>query len=72
MKKKLLFSPIGLAAIAITLLFGVLVISLIPSLRIDLTEDRLYSLSEGTLSILSSLNEPIELERILRVPSNRE
>ena len=61
MKKKLLFSPIGLAAIAITLLFGVLVISLIPSLRIDLTEDRLYSLSEGTLSILSSLSEPIEL-----------
>ena len=61
MKKKLLFSPIGLAAIAITLLFGVLVISLIPSLRIDLTGDRLYSLSEGTLSILSSLNEPIEL-----------
>ena len=61
MRKKLLFSPIGLTAIAITLLFGVLVISLIPSLRIDLTEDRLYSLSEGTLSILSSLNEPIEL-----------
>ena len=61
MKKKLLFSPLGLTAIAITLLFGVLVISLIPSLRIDLTEDRLYSLSEGTLSILSSLNEPIEL-----------
>ena len=49
MKKKLLFSPLGLTAIAITLLFGVLVISLIPSLRIDLTEDRLYSLSEGTL-----------------------
>ena len=61
MKKKLIFSPLGLTAIAITLLFGVLVISLIPSLRIDLTEDRLYSLSEGTLSILSSLNEPIEL-----------
>ena len=61
MKKKLLFSPLGLMAIAISLLFGVLVISLIPSLRIDLTEDRLYSLSEGTLSILSSLNEPIEL-----------
>ena len=61
MKKKLLFSPLGLTAIAITLLFGVFVISLIPSLRIDLTEDRLYSLSEGTLSILSSLNEPIEL-----------
>ena len=61
MKRKLLFSPLGLTAIAITLLFGVLVISLIPSLRIELTEDRLYSLSEGTLSILSSLNEPIEL-----------
>ena len=61
MKKKLLFSPLGLMAIAISLLFGVLVISLIPSLRIDLTEDRLYSLSEGTLSILAGLNEPIEL-----------
>ena len=61
MKKKLLFSPLGLTAIAITLLFGVLAISLIPSLRIDLTEDRLYSLSKGTLSILSSLSEPIEL-----------
>ena len=61
MKKKLLFSPIGLTAIAFTLLFGVLVISFIPSLRIDLTEDRLYSLSEGTLNILSNLSEPIEL-----------
>ena len=61
MKKKLLFSPFGLTAIAVSLLFGVLIISLMPSLRIDLTEDRLYSLSEGTLSILSNLNEPIEL-----------
>ena len=61
MKKKLLFSPFGLTTIAFTLLFGVLVISLLPSLRIDLTEDRLYSLSEGTLNILSNLNEPIEL-----------
>ena len=61
MKKKLLFSPFGLTTIAFTLLFGVLIISLIPSLRIDLTEDRLYSLSEGTLNILSNLNEPIEL-----------
>ena len=61
MKKKFLFSPFGLTTIAFTLLFGVLVISLMPSLRIDLTEDRLYSLSEGTLNILSNLNEPIEL-----------
>ena len=61
MKKKFLFSPFGLTTIALTLLFGVLVISLMPSLRIDLTEDRLYSLSEGTLNILSNLNEPIEL-----------
>ena len=61
MKKKLLFSPFGLTTIAVSLLFGVFIISLMPSLRIDLTEDRLYSLSEGTLSILSNLNEPIEL-----------
>ena len=61
MNKKVLFSSFGLAAIALILLLSVLVVSFLPNLRIDLTEDRLYSLSDGTRNILSSLNQPIEL-----------
>ena len=61
MNKKVLFSSFGLAAIALILLLSVLVVSFLPSLRIDLTEDRLYSLSDGTRNILASLNQPVEL-----------
>ena len=61
MNSKSLFSSFGLAAIAIGLLFSVLFISLLPSLRMDLTEDNLYSLSAGTRSIVSSLQDPIEI-----------
>ena len=61
MNKKVLFSSFGLAAIALVLLLSVLVVSFLPSLRIDLTEDRLYSLSDGTRNILASLNQPVEL-----------
>ena len=61
MNKKVLFSSFGLAAIALILLLSVLVVSFLPSLRIDLTEDRLYSLSDGTRNILASLSQPVEL-----------
>ena len=61
MNSKSLFSSFGLVTIAVGLLFSVLFISLLPSLRVDLTEDNLYSLSEGTRSIVSSLEEPIEI-----------
>ena len=37
MNKKFLFSPAGLVGIAVALVFSVAVISLFPSLRIDLT-----------------------------------
>ena len=45
MNQKSLFSSFGLAVIAVSLLIGVLLISFLPSLRIDLTEDNLYTLS---------------------------
>ncbi|MEX2130286.1 MAG: Gldg family protein [Pseudohongiellaceae bacterium] len=61
MNSKSLFSSAGLLSIAVFLLLSVAIISLIPSLRIDLTEDRLYSLSDGTRNILSNLNRPIEM-----------
>jgi len=61
MNQKSLFSSFGLAAIAVGLLFSVALISFLPSLRIDLTEDNLYSLSDGTRNIVSNLSQPIEL-----------
>ncbi|MCB1672570.1 MAG: Gldg family protein [Gammaproteobacteria bacterium] len=61
MNSKSLFSTTGLISIAVFLLFSVLVISLLPSVRIDLTEDNLFSLSDGTRNIVSNLDRPIEL-----------
>lgn len=58
---KFLFSGTGLAGLAISLLVAVGLISSLPSLRIDLTEDALYSLADGTRNIVSNLDEPIEL-----------
>ncbi len=61
MNTKSLFSSIGLVAIAISMVFSVAVISLLPSFRIDLTEDNLFSLSDGTRNIVTTLDGPVEL-----------
>ncbi|OFE12884.1 hypothetical protein PHACT_06805 [Pseudohongiella acticola] len=61
MKNKALFSPAGLALIGIALLISVVVISSLPRLRIDLTQDDLYTLSDGTREVLDNLERPIEL-----------
>ncbi|MFT4863192.1 MAG: ABC-type uncharacterized transport system involved in gliding motility auxiliary subunit [Pseudohongiellaceae bacterium] len=61
MNNKSLFSGLGLSLIALSLIVVVAFISWIPSVRIDLTEDNLYSLSDGTKNIVSNLQEPIEL-----------
>lgn len=61
MNTKALFSKPGLAVIAAATVLAVALVSSLPSLRIDLTEDRLYSLSDGTRSIVSNLQQPIEL-----------
>lgn len=61
MNKKSLFSAIGLVAIAIALVVSVALISALPSLRIDLTEDNLYTLSDGTHNIVSGLEQPLEI-----------
>lgn len=61
MNMKALFSSAGLAAIAVALVIAVAIISLLPSLRIDLTEDSLYTLSDGTRNIVSNLTTPQEL-----------
>lgn len=61
MKNKALFSPAGLALIGVALLIAVVIISALPRLRIDLTQDDLYTLSDGTRDVLNTLERPIEL-----------
>ena len=56
-----LFSRIGLLAITVGLVICVLVISSLPSVRIDLTEDDLYSLAPGTKNIVANLQGPLEI-----------
>ena len=56
-----LFSRIGLLIISVALVICVLVISSLPSVRIDLTQDDLYSLSPGTINIVSDLQGPLEI-----------
>ena len=61
MNIKFLFSKASIAVIAVATIVAVALISSLPSLRIDLTEDNLYSLSDGTRNIVSNLQTPIEL-----------
>ncbi len=61
MNTKSLFSSVGLVGIAVALIVAVGIISVLPSFRIDLTEDQLYTLSDGSRNIVSSLDTPIEL-----------
>jgi ABC-type uncharacterized transport system involved in gliding motility auxiliary subunit len=61
MNSKLLFSKAGLAGIAVATVLSVAIITSLPGWRIDLTEDKLYSLSDGTRNIVSNLQTPIEL-----------
>ncbi len=56
-----LASLVGLVLLAAALLFAVAVISLLPGWRLDLTEDRLFTLAPATRDIVSNLAEPIEL-----------
>ena len=58
---KALFSSAGLAGIFFGVIVSVMLITMLPGLRIDLTEDRLYTLSEGTRNVVSNLETPIEL-----------
>lgn len=72
-----LSSGAGLAVLAMLLLGGVTVLSTVDQWRIDLTEGKLYTLSEGSRNIVGHLDEPVTLtfyysERLARdVPALR-
>lgn len=61
-RRRTLYSGFGLAIVAI-LFIAVVVLSntLLRTTRIDLTDDRLYTLSEGTHAVISKIEEPITL-----------
>jgi len=51
----------GLVALAVIFLVGAILISLLPGVRVDLTENRLFTLSEGTKTIVGSIPEPVSV-----------
>jgi len=61
-RQRTLFSGLGLAIIAV-LFVAVVILSnaLLRSTRIDLTDDRLYTVSEGTRAVIGKIDEPITL-----------
>ena len=59
---KQLLSTLGLLlAVILFLSFNIVTSGNLKSTRIDLTQDNLYTLSEGTLNIIKSLQEPLTL-----------
>ncbi|HQQ63967.1 MAG TPA: Gldg family protein [Pseudomonadales bacterium] len=56
------FSGFGLLVVAELLLVGVMLLSVLDQWRIDLTQDHLYTLSQGTRNILQNIKEPIQLK----------
>ena len=62
LKGRALYSTSGLLAIAVLLLvINLFAGLLIKGVRFDMTENRLYTLSDGTRNILKSLDEPVTL-----------
>lgn len=61
MNKQLLSTTGLLLAVILFISFIIVVNGNLKSARIDLTEDKIYTLSEGSLNILESLKEPITL-----------
>ncbi len=72
-KNKGLMPAASLVLLAV--LFAVLTVlsaRLFSGARLDLTEDRLYTLSEGTQNILAGLEEPVKLYRFFSEEPSRE
>ncbi|MAZ66738.1 MAG: ABC transporter [Kangiellaceae bacterium] len=60
--KKTLFSASGLAVLAIGFLaFNLLVSIIFGGVRLDLTENRLYTISDSSRQVLESIDEPVNL-----------
>ena len=58
----MIFSKVGLAALAAVTVLVIWLFGGLNMARLDLTEDSLYSLSEGTANMLNRLEEPVKLK----------
>lgn len=61
-RRKFFSTPVLLAAVVAFLLVNVAAGFTIKTARLDLTQDRLHTLSEGTLKILEKLEDPLALK----------
>jgi ABC-type uncharacterized transport system involved in gliding motility auxiliary subunit len=61
MKTKSLNSAVGILALLGIVIFGNVILTRM-SLRLDVTEEKLYTLSEGTLNILEGLKAPLNIK----------
>lgn len=61
MKDKKLSSLIGLLALLGVVVFGTLVFKRLP-LKVDITEEKLYTLSQGSVNIVSDLSAPVDIK----------
>jgi ABC-type uncharacterized transport system involved in gliding motility auxiliary subunit len=61
MNKQLLSTTGLILAVILFLSFNIVTNGNLKSARIDLTEDQIYTLSDGTLNIIESLDDPISL-----------
>ena len=60
MNEKLIYSGAGLALMAVAFVMFILISNtLFSGVRLDLTENNLYTLSPGTHEIIDSIDEPI-------------
>lgn len=62
MSKRALFSGLGLLAVAVAVVVLAQLASIAPTMRLDLTEGGLYTLSDGTRSMLSKMEKPVKAE----------
>lgn len=62
MNKRVLFSGLGLAAVFAVVVVVVQAVSFVPGVRVDLTDDGLYTLADGTKSMLRGLEAPVKAE----------
>lgn len=61
--RRLMYSSVGLVLIAVAFVgFNVASNSLFKNIQLDFTEQKLYTLSDGTQQLLSELQEPIRLQ----------
>ncbi|MCK9533204.1 MAG: Gldg family protein [Pseudomonas sp.] len=71
--RRLMYSSVGLVLIAVVFVgFNVLSNALFKNTQLDFTEQKLYTLSDGTQQLLSELQEPVSLQYFYSNKASRD